>query len=185
MIAGPFDSLADAIVRQMSLQLEDMRHNGECSLLLGIIRAHASLADRVSKSQETLSVARKRAGAILTVSRPKPQTDPGLLQRTQKALEETQDAIQKTQQNIALLESQLRDITTKSANKDELRRAALALADKENASREELVELYHSISGVHWDQPDLGYVLSEEIAKPIRFSSCVDATNQLWEMINM
>lgn len=185
MITGPFDNLADALIRQMNLQLEDMRHNGECSLLLGIMRAQASLADRVSKSQETLSAARKKAGAILTVSRPKPHADPGAIQRAQEALEETRSAIQETQKNIALLETQLKDITSKSTNKDELKRAALALANRENANREELVELYHSISGVHWDQPDLGYVLSEEIAKPIRFSSCVDATNQLWEMINM
>ncbi|EFO61843.1 Hypothetical protein GLP15_2452 [Giardia lamblia P15] len=184
-MVGPFDSLADALIRQMNLQLEDMRHNGECSLLLRIIRGQASLTDRVAKNQETLSVARKKAGAILTVSRPKLQTDPGFIQRTQKALEETQGAIQETQRNIERLEAQLKDVIAKTANKDELRRAALTLADRENAGREELVELYHSISGVHWDQPDLGYVLSEEIAKPIRFSSCVDATNQLWEMINM
>lgn len=185
MIAGPFDNLADALIRQMNLQLEDMRHNGECSLLLGIMRTQATLADRVSKNQETLSAARKRAGIILTMSRPKQHADPGAIQRTQDALEETRNAIEEAQKSISYLETKLKEITAKAADKDELRRAALALANKENTNREELVELYHSISGVHWDQPDLGYVLSEEIAKPIRFSSCVDATNQLWEMINM
>ncbi|KAH0570357.1 hypothetical protein SS50377_28335 [Spironucleus salmonicida] len=46
-------------------------------------------------------------------------------------------------------------------------------------------QLFHQITGVFWEDQEVGYVLSEEIAKPIKYSDSQSATDQLWEMIDM
>lgn len=50
---------------------------------------------------------------------------------------------------------------------------------------ERLVQLFHELTGVFWEDSETGYVLSEEIAKPIRYCDEPEGTEQLWEMIDM
>lgn len=53
------------------------------------------------------------------------------------------------------------------------------------AEKREIAELYHVISGLYWENEEVGYVLSEDIAKPVRYDTSLAATEQLWEMLDM
>ena len=41
---------------------------------------------------------------------------------------------------------------------------------------EQQIQLYHQLTGVFWEEDETGYVLSEEIAKPIRYEDSWDGT---------
>ncbi|TNJ26311.1 hypothetical protein GMRT_13346 [Giardia muris] len=165
--------------------VQDMERGGELSLCQQIIEMRNEINAAMTAQQGLLVDAIHRLNGITQAKRSVPHVRTGALTH----LKDEYAALEKQCKEMSgkLAEAQA-DLDTLLANQVSLRDNVQKGLERKQAELEEgkvLIQLYHTISGVHWDRADLGYVLSEEIAKPIRFDDSVSGTAQLWEMINL
>lgn len=173
------------LIEQIDPVLLDIQLGGELSLLEQIEgmknQAETSISEQQTHTIETINHLTQLVDQVRdpkTVNTDRIDALTLDVERQNKRFKGLQTKIEATQKAILQLEKEIAAVTSNRKN-------AITAQQLKIANTEAAIKMYHNLTGVHWEKKDLGYVLSEEIAKPIRYDSSVEATTQLWEMIDM
>ncbi|CAL6102050.1 Conserved_hypothetical protein [Hexamita inflata] len=160
--------------------ITDISSGGELSLLKQVIEMKSQLNKDIVKRQ--INQQQKIQSVVNQLKQQQPSIEP---QTKVPAAQSLIGKANELQKQVEQLRNQRNQCVEQLNKLKEQKESQGQIKLTEAQQIEQALALYHQLTGVFWDADETGYVLSEEIAKPIKYCDDLDGTEQLWEMIDM